>query len=129
MDANECDTCGEPTPNEKQDGFFVCDKCADEPESVAQAEASRGGWYFGRWMTQEEIDAAEKRWAKASYQDRYSDEYQCGGCRYFAAFGADYGACCNPDSCKDGRIMFEHGGCNVHSVRVEHAAATKGPSC
>lgn len=120
-DGNECELCGRTTTNDRDgDGDFVCDVCKNEPNMVAQAEAGRGGWFYGQWLTKEEIEAAEKRWVKAAYQDRSSDEYQCGGCRFFAAFGADYGVCCNPDSCKDGRVMFEHGGCNVHSVRILH---------
>ena len=82
---------------------------------------SEGGWLGRRWMTTFEIAKAVKRWVARSYQVAPSESlteggsYQCGGCRYFAAFDADYGLCCNPDSEQDGRVCFEHGGCIKHS--------------
>lgn len=94
------------------------------PKTIAQAEASEGGWTDRKdWLTQDEADAAEKRWAMRSYLPRYDDNYQCGGCRFFAAFGADYGVCCNVASAMDGNITFEHGGCEQHSVKVTHTSS------
>lgn len=82
---------------------------------LAQAEVERGGWYIGRWLTPSERKAAEHRWADRSYQHRADEDYQCGGCRFFAALGMDYGICVNPASRLDGSITFEHGGCPQHS--------------
>lgn len=93
------------------------------PKTVAQAPAERGGWQYGRWMSKEETEAAEKRWALRSYAHEAGGiggvEHQCGGCRTFAAFGADYGVCCNAESRFDGMIVFKHGGCLKHSVLAE----------
>lgn len=81
-----------------------------------------GGWnYSRRWMTAEDRDAALSRWAMKAYEGRASDEHQCGGCQWFAAFDSDYGLCWNGRSARDGHVMFEHGGCDQHSdiVRPE----------
>jgi hypothetical protein len=52
--------------------------------------------------------------------DRYRDEWwgeQCGGCRFWLELGGplgdDYGGCANPASPSDGRIRFEHDGCDA----------------
>lgn len=82
---------------------------------LAQAIVTRGGWYYGKWLTPTERAAAEKRWAARSYRRRTDESLQCGGCRFFAALGLDYGICANPDSPLDGNITFEHGGCRAHS--------------
>lgn len=85
---------------------------------LADAVVSRGGWYHGRsWLTAKDIKAAEKRWADRSYRRAPEEDYQCGGCKYFAALGSDYGICWCEDSSLDGAITFEHGGCNQHSAR------------
>ena len=81
---------------------------------MAQAKVERGGW-ARRWLTTEEREAAEKRWSARSYRFRADEDAQCGGCRYFAAPGLDYGICANPLSPLDGAITFEHGGCIAHS--------------
>jgi hypothetical protein len=82
---------------------------------LAQAKVERGGWYYGKWLGREERQAAEKRWAGRSYEHRADEDAQCGGCRYFAALGMDYGICANSVSPLDGCITFEHGGCPAHS--------------
>lgn len=92
------------------------------PRYVAQALAAPGGWRDGPWLTDVEIKGAEERWTKRSYAPDASEadgeiRLQCGGCRYFAAFGADFGVCCNGVSRFDGLIVFEHGGCLNHSER------------
>lgn len=122
--AHECEFCGaKGVPLFADDGFTACESCKDESRPVAQSEATRGGWYYGKWLTAEEIAEAEKRWKDRSYKtlDEYG-EYQCGGCKHFAAFGADFGVCCNSQSERDGMIVFEHGGCKVHSVKLMHEA-------
>lgn len=92
-----------------------------KPTHVAQAEAEPGGWQYGPWLKQKHVDAAEKRWVKRSFRVRGdNDWYQCGGCRWFAAYGGDFGVCCCEESELDGCITFEHGGCRMHSVRLEH---------
>ena len=88
---------------------------------LAQAEVEEGGWYYGRtWLTAKHIKEAERRWAERAYVGAPVEEsgylpYQCGGCKFFAAYGADYGVCWNVRSPRDGMIMFEHGGCGEHS--------------
>ena len=62
-----------------------------------------------RWM-----DRRNRRQEDPQYQDRWYAE-QCGACRYFVrlqgVLEADYGACSNTKSPFDGRVMFEHDGC------------------
>jgi hypothetical protein len=63
-----------------------------------------------------------ERWGKRLNRDMAAPEYQdewyqqqCLFCRYFiplsGAFRDDYGACSNTQSPCDGRVMFEHDGC------------------
>ena len=84
---------------------------------LAQAAVTRGGWYGGPALTDEERRAAEKRWSARSYATRASEDRQCGGCAWFAALGTDYGICANPASILDGGITFEHGGCAEHETQ------------
>ena len=82
---------------------------------------SEGGW-AQKWMTTKELRAARERWIKVSCggllskaRTEYGGVIQCGGCRFFGAFDADFGLCCNPASSFDGKVTFEHGGCIHHS--------------
>lgn len=82
---------------------------------LAQAPVERGGWYEGRWLTKAEAAAAQHRWADRSFKTLPDGTFQCGGCKFFAALGGDYGLCWNSKSEHDGRVTFEHGGCSEHS--------------
>lgn len=99
---------------------------ADDVEfELAQATCSLGGWSYEPPPSADEIAAANKRWALRSYRLDVVDasgwvEHQCGGCRFMAALGADYGICWNERSPMDGMIIFEHGGCLEHSQRMSH---------
>ena len=57
-----------------------------------------------------------RRVGSPEYLDSWIDE-QCGGCRFFVTLsgvlGSDYGACTNVASLFDGRVMFEHDGCEA----------------
>lgn len=98
--------------------------------TIAQVECTPGGWAGDRIPTPEQIEAAEKRWAERSYRKEVDKdgciENQCGGCRYFAATGSDYGICWNEKSPLDGMITFEHGGCEFHSSLETHTAIPIG---
>ena len=88
---------------------------------LAQISCSVGGWAPEQPPTAEQIAAAEKRWAKRSYSAEVMVdgliENQCGGCRFFAATGMDYGICWNIKSRLDGCVTFEHGGCSEFDDR------------
>lgn len=88
---------------------------------LAQARCTKGGWASGRKPTAGQINAAERRWIDRSFTTRPADDedavYQCGGCSFFAALGADFGICWNEASPLDGNVSFEHGGCAAHSGR------------
>lgn len=91
---------------------------------LAQANCHTGGWAPEIPPTKEQIDAAEQRWGLRSYRKEVMDKdgyilNQCGGCRYFAALGSDYGICWNEKSPLDGMVAFEHGGCLEHSYLTE----------
>ncbi len=64
-----------------------------------------------RWMK-----SRNRRTEDPAYQDDWY-ETQCGTCRYFVplmgVFIDDWGACTNPDSEFDRRVMFEHDGCDA----------------
>ncbi len=93
---------------------------------LAQAACDKGGWSIGRKPSAAQIKAAERRWINRSNETRPADDedwaYQCGGCSFFAALGADFGICWNAASPLDGSISFEHGGCAEHSERLEALA-------
>lgn len=63
-----------------------------------------------RWLARR-----NRRQEDPSYQDEWYAE-QCGHCRFWVplsgALGADYGACTNQQSPFDGRVQFEHDGCD-----------------
>ncbi|MEV7376465.1 DUF3027 domain-containing protein [Streptomyces sp. NPDC090301] len=73
-------------------------------------------------------DDVHRRWLQLlnrstgspSYRDEWFDE-QCGGCRFWIPLsgdlGLDWGACTHADSRFDGRVRFEHDGCEYFSVR------------
>jgi hypothetical protein len=75
-------------------------------------------------------EAIHTRWSKNTNRDltirpRPDDWvwHQCGVCRYYVALasrlGEDYGACCHADSPMDGRVVFEHDGCDVFEDQDE----------
>lgn len=66
-----------------------------------------------RWLTQR-----NRRPEDAGYRDEWYAE-QCGRCEFWVPlagdWGRDYGGCSNPASPFDGRIRFEHDGCEHFS--------------
>jgi hypothetical protein len=73
--------------------------------------------------SREHADACHLRWYprrnRQPENPEYKDEWyaeQCGGCSYYVRltghFEDDYGACTNAKSSCDGRVMFEHDGCD-----------------
>ncbi|MFJ6705758.1 MULTISPECIES: DUF3027 domain-containing protein [unclassified Streptomyces] len=74
--------------------------------------------------------ACHKRWSqvqnrstrRSDYRDDWYDE-QCGGCRYWVALsgelGRDWGVCTRAASEFDGRVRFEHDGCDLFVVRED----------
>lgn len=112
-----------PTRRE-QDAFIEAQMEAVSKFELAQAPCETGGWFYGDPPTPEQIHAANRRWASRAYREDAKDEdgdiiHQCGGCRFFAATGMDYGICWNEKSPLDGCISFEHGGCKEHSAFME----------
>lgn len=69
------------------------------------------------------LDEIHRRWVarrnrdtdRADYRDEWYDE-QCGSCKFWfplaGEMGADYGVCANARSPFDGRVQFEHDGCD-----------------
>jgi hypothetical protein len=53
------------------------------------------------------------------YKEEWYNE-QCGACKYYlpltGRFGDDWGVCSNPDSSFDGKVKFEHDGCDSFSL-------------
>jgi hypothetical protein len=82
---------------------------------LAQISCKSGGWTAEIAPSANDLKKAEERWIKRSYTDRRQDAFQCGGCKFFAAVGTDFGICWNEKSNLDGCITFEHGGCDQHS--------------
>ena len=67
-----------------------------------------------RWLSLNRSTAA------AGYREEWYSE-QCGGCQFWIALygrvGNDWGVCSSADSAFDGRVRFEHDGCDAFSVR------------
>lgn len=80
-------------------------KKRDRREDVEHARACHQRWMARRNRKQEAPEYKEE-WYRQ----------QCGACTYFAPLagllGDDYGACSNVASMFDGRVMFEHDGCD-----------------
>ncbi|MFE6787531.1 DUF3027 domain-containing protein [Streptomyces sp. NPDC057680] len=79
---------------------------------------------------QDHNDRCHTRWLaslnRSTAQPDYRDEWydtQCGGCRFWIAsggeLGRDYGVCSNPASSFDGRVRFEHDGCESFAARAD----------
>jgi hypothetical protein len=51
--------------------------------------------------------------------DKWHGDCSC-GCKYYlpleGKLGADWGACCNPDSHRRGLLTFEHQGCKYFTI-------------
>lgn len=58
----------------------------------------------------------------SSYKDEWYTE-QCGNCAYFIGLigylSNDYGVCSNPKSKFDGKVRFEHDGCDSYVTSDE----------
>jgi hypothetical protein len=90
-------------------------------------ELSPGGCFetggkLSGWMSMADFDAARARYlarcSETGVREPSAPNYvlhQCGGCFWHGATGLDWGLCLNPASPHDGRIVFEHGGCEAHS--------------
>ncbi|MEU6620918.1 DUF3027 domain-containing protein [Streptomyces litmocidini] len=79
---------------------------------------------------QDHNDRCHARWRvssnRSTAQSGYRDEWydvQCGACRFWIALsgrlGRDYGACSNPGWSFDGRVRFEHDGCESFAGRSD----------
>ncbi|NRQ38597.1 DUF3027 domain-containing protein [Nonomuraea sp. NN258] len=73
---------------------------------------------------QAELSAIHRRWVAERHRRTEDPDYreewyyeQCGSCRFWlplsGELGRDYGACANPASPFDGRVRFEHDGCEA----------------
>lgn len=69
----------------------------------------------GRWPLNRSTAAAD-------YREEWYFE-QCGGCRFwiplYGRIGNDWGVCSSGDSVFDGRVRFEHDGCDGFAVRED----------
>ncbi|MFD7872912.1 DUF3027 domain-containing protein [Streptomyces sp. NPDC059766] len=75
-------------------------------------------------------DLCHERWSQEQnrstrqpgYRDEWYDE-QCGGCRCWVALsgelGRDWGVCTRNGSEFDGRVRFEHDGCELFAMRED----------
>lgn len=87
-----------------------------------------GGAWTGN--DREHNNACHERWLQVQsrrtdqpgYRDQWFDE-QCGGCRFWIALsgelGQDWGVCTGPGSTFDGRVRFEHDGCDSFALRED----------
>ncbi|MBB5776909.1 DUF3027 domain-containing protein [Nonomuraea jabiensis] len=82
----------------------------DNPDHAGYSEAERSAIHE-RWLAER-----HRRTEDPHYREEWYSE-QCGACRFWfplaGALGNDYGACANAASPFDGRIRFEHDGCDA----------------
>ena len=96
----------------------------------SSVDVSRGGW-SRRWVTTRELRRSLRRWILEEYKasppevSRDGGSYQCGGCRFFLGLDSDYGICSNPASRYDGRIVFEHVGCEANPWYIANHKTSK----
>ena len=76
-----------------------------------------------RWLEQR-----NRRWEEPGYEAAWAWS-QCGGCRHWVALtgvpGYDFGACTNAASPFDGRVRFEHDGCEAFESKSDGAAQAR----
>jgi Protein of unknown function (DUF3027) len=69
---------------------------------------------FQRDIHERWVERQHRPMSDPEYRDEWCAE-QCGGCRFWiplsGVLGDDYGACANAASPRDGRVQFEHDGC------------------
>lgn len=77
-------------------------------------------------MNRSHFEECHRRWAarmnrseeERDLNDACNNPRQCGSCAYYVpltgVFESDWGACSNAVSPRDGRVMFEHDGCEHH---------------
>lgn len=74
-----------------------------------------------RWIT-----GRNRGGGSSTYQEEWYAQ-QCGACWFYVPlageYGMDWGACTNARSAFDGRVMFEHDGCEEHSPAGEWVSA------
>ena len=79
---------------------------------MQHASETHKRWLDQRNRKQEAVDYRDEWWAE-----------QCGRCRFWVpvsgALGHDYGACTNRFSPFDGRVRFEHDGCESFEEAIE----------
>lgn len=71
----------------------------------------------GRWLR-----LLNRTTGEFGYREEWYSE-QCGGCRFWIALsgelGGDWGVCTDAGSAFDGRVRFEHDGCERFTVRED----------
>lgn len=77
-----------------------------------------------RWVAHRNRDTGAPDYPEAWYAE------QCGGCWFYVPlageYGSDWGACTNPKSTMDGRVIFEHDGCEHHHPAGDWVIADDG---
>ncbi|MGW2476922.1 DUF3027 domain-containing protein [Streptomyces sp. NPDC001665] len=93
-----------------------------ERDDTGQAADGRNGGrdrndVHGRWLR-----LLNRSTGNSDYPDAWFDE-QCGGCRFWIALsgelGLDWGVCTRADALFDGRVRFEHDGCERFTARAD----------
>ena len=88
----------------------------DEPLVLSQEHAAL---CHERWVSR-----MNRPWSEVTddVRDTWTTD-QCGGCRFYipvtGALASDWGVCSNDMSPFDGRVMFEHDGCDSYSGASE----------
>lgn len=77
-------------------------------------------------VDREHASAVHDRWAETHISERFEQGWipdQCGGCQFYVCLegklGSDWGACTNPASPHDGKLMFEHDGCEHYDDKAD----------
>ena len=72
-----------------------------------------------RWLSKIQKN---RETASPDYKEEWRSE-QCFACQYYITLNGrlskDWGACSNPASPFDGRVMFEHDGCEQYSFAID----------
>jgi DUF3027 family protein len=86
-----------------------------EPKKFLKGDEKHAHMTHKRWLEKYPVN---RDMASPSYKDEWYFE-QCLRCQFYVTlmglFESDWGVCSNPASYLDGRVMFEHDGCEFFS--------------
>lgn len=93
-----------------------------EPKTFLKGDIKHFSMTHKRWLEKYPIN---RNVLSPSYKEEWLPD-QCFKCQFYVGltglFESSWGVCSNPDSYLDGRIMFEHDGCEFYSFAEDETS-------